>query len=38
MQPLEIVERVKTTYKSYIKTAFPVISDNLREQMHGQID
>ena len=27
MQPIDIVERVKTTYKNYIKTAFPIIDD-----------
>ncbi|MGA9771159.1 MAG: DEAD/DEAH box helicase [Blastocatellia bacterium] len=38
MQPIEIVERVKTTYKNYVKTAFPVIDDDLREQMHAHIE
>ncbi|MBW1716033.1 MAG: DEAD/DEAH box helicase [Deltaproteobacteria bacterium] len=38
MQPIEIVERVKTTYKNYIKTAFPVIDDDLRIQMHDLIE
>jgi hypothetical protein len=38
MQPIDIVERVKTTYKSYIKTAFPVIDEGLRAQMHACID
>ncbi|MFY9224892.1 MAG: DEAD/DEAH box helicase [Blastocatellia bacterium] len=38
MQPLEIVEQVKSTYKSYIKTAFPIIDDELRAQVHAQID
>lgn len=38
MQPLEVVERVKSTYKTYIKTAFPVIDDDLRQQMHRLID
>lgn len=38
MQPIEIVERVKSTYKNYIKTSFPVINDGLRQQMHSQID
>jgi hypothetical protein len=37
MQPIDIVERVKTTYKSYIKTAFPVIDEGLRAQMHARI-
>ena len=34
MQPIEIAERVKTTYKNYIKTAFPVIDINLKSQMY----
>ncbi|CAN5649391.1 hypothetical protein BH20ACI3_BH20ACI3_27930 [soil metagenome] len=38
MQPLDIVERVKANYKSYIKTAFPIIDDRLREQAHAHID
>jgi ATP-dependent helicase YprA (DUF1998 family) len=38
MQPIEVVERVKTTYKSYIKTSFPVIDDRLRGQMHRLMD
>src|SRR5512142_2173966 len=38
MQPIEIVERVKSTYKNYIKTAFPVIDPGLRTQMHERID
>jgi ATP-dependent helicase YprA (DUF1998 family) len=38
MQPIDIVERVKTTYKNYIKTAFPVIDDDLRTQMHARIE
>ncbi len=38
MQPLEVVERVKSTYKTYIKTAFPILNDDLREQMHDLID
>jgi len=38
MQPIDIVERVKTTYKNYIKTAFPVIDEGLRAQMRARID
>jgi ATP-dependent helicase YprA (DUF1998 family) len=38
MQPIDIVERVKTTYRNYIKTAFPVIDGGLRGQMHERID
>ncbi len=38
MQPIDIVERVKSTYKSYIKTAFPVVDDDLRQQMHAHIE
>src|SRR5438876_3500301 len=38
MQPIDIVERVKTTYKNYIKTAFPIIDEGLRTQMHAGID
>jgi hypothetical protein len=38
MQPIEIVERVKSTYKNYIKTAFPVVDPGLRGQMHERID
>ncbi len=38
MQSIDIVERVKSTYKSYIKTAFPVIDDGLRGQMHDLLD
>jgi ATP-dependent helicase YprA (DUF1998 family) len=38
VQPIDIVERVKSSYRSYIKTAFPVIDDDLRAQMHARID
>jgi len=38
MQPLDIVERVKANYKSYIKTAFPIVDDRLREQAYAHID
>jgi hypothetical protein len=38
MQPIDIVERVKTTYKNYIKTAFPVIDDDLQKQIHACIE
>ena len=38
MQPLEVVDRVKATYKTYIKTAFPILNDGLRQQMHALID
>lgn len=38
MQPIEIVERVKTTYKNYIKTSFPVVDPALRGQIHERID
>jgi hypothetical protein len=38
MQPIDIVEPVKTTYKNYIKTSFPVLNDGLRQQMHAQIE
>jgi ATP-dependent helicase YprA (DUF1998 family) len=38
MQPIDIVERVKATYKNYIKTAFPVIDDDLRSQMYAHIE
>jgi ATP-dependent helicase YprA (DUF1998 family)/recombinational DNA repair protein RecR len=38
MQPIDIVERVKTNYRNYIKTAFPVIDGGLRVQMHERID
>jgi ATP-dependent helicase YprA (DUF1998 family) len=38
MQPLDIVERVKANYKSYIKTAFPIIDEGLREQAHAHIN
>jgi len=38
LQPIEIVEKVKANYKNYIKTAFPVIDDNLRSQMYASID
>jgi len=38
MQPIDIVERVKATYKSYIKTAFPIIDDDLRMQMYDLIE
>jgi ATP-dependent helicase YprA (DUF1998 family) len=38
MQPIEIVEQIKTTYKSYIKTAFPVSDDALREKLHRRMD
>jgi ATP-dependent helicase YprA (DUF1998 family) len=38
LQPIEIVEKVKVNYKNYIKTAFPVIDDDLRSQMYASID
>jgi len=38
MQPIDIIERIKALYKSYIKTAFPVIDNGLREQMHDLLD
>ncbi|NWF81294.1 MAG: DEAD/DEAH box helicase [Chloroflexi bacterium] len=38
MHPIDIVERVKTNYRNYIKTAFPVIDGGLRGQMHERID
>jgi hypothetical protein len=38
MHPIDIVERVKTTYRNDIKTAFPVIDGGLRGQMHERID
>jgi hypothetical protein len=38
MQPIDIVEQAKTTYKNYIKTTFPVIDEGLRAQMHARID
>jgi ATP-dependent helicase YprA (DUF1998 family) len=38
MQPIDIVERVKSSYKRYIKTAFPVLDDGLRRQMHDRIE
>jgi hypothetical protein len=38
VQPIQIVEGVKATYKNYIKTAFPVIDEDLRAQMHARIE
>jgi hypothetical protein len=38
MQPIDIVERVKATYKSYIRTAFPVVDEDLRQQIYRQIE
>ena len=38
MQPIDIVERVKATYKNYIKTAFPIIDPALRGQVFEKID
>lgn len=38
MQPIEIVERVKTTCKNYIRTAFPILDDGLRAQAHARIE
>lgn len=38
MQPIDIVERVKASYKRYIKTAFPIVDEGLREQVHDRID
>ena len=38
MQPIDIVEGVKSDYKNYIKTAFPVIDDDLRSQMYAHIE
>lgn len=38
MQPIEIVERITTSCKNYLKTAFPVIDDGLRVQMHALVD
>lgn len=38
MQPIDIVEQVKATYKNYIKTAFPIIDPALRGQVFEKID
>src|ERR1700724_1040663 len=38
MQPIDIVERVKATYKNYIKTAFPIIDPALRGKVFEKID
>jgi ATP-dependent helicase YprA (DUF1998 family) len=38
MQPIEVAERVKAGYKSYIRTAFPVIDGSLRAQIHSCIE
>ena len=37
MQPIDIVEWVKSTYKNY-KTAFPVIDEDLQKQIHTCIE
>lgn len=38
MQPIEIVERVKASYKNYIKTAFPFADQSLQAQMGELIE
>jgi len=38
LQPIDIVERVKATYNSYIKTAFPLIDPALRAQVLEKVD
>ncbi len=38
MQPIDIVEKVKSIYKNYIKTAFPVIDEDLQMQMRQRIE
>ena len=38
MQPIDIVEQVKATYKNYIKTAFPIVDPPLRAQVFEKID
>ncbi|MFQ5675508.1 MAG: DEAD/DEAH box helicase, partial [bacterium] len=38
MQPIEIVERVKANYKTYIRTAFPIADDTLRAQLFNLIE
>ena len=38
MQPIDIVEQVKATYKNYIKTAFPIVDAALRGKVFEKID
>jgi len=38
MQPIDIVEHVKATYKNYIKTAFPMVDPVLRAQVFEKIE
>jgi ATP-dependent helicase YprA (DUF1998 family) len=38
MQPIEIVERIKASYKNYIKTAFPFADESLQAQMSELIE
>jgi ATP-dependent helicase YprA (DUF1998 family) len=38
MQPIDIVEQVKGTYKNYIKTAFPIVDPALRGRVFEKID
>jgi hypothetical protein len=38
MQPIDIVARVKSTYRGYIKTAFPVLDDTLRAQLYRLLE
>ena len=38
MQPIDIVEQVKATYKNYIKTAFPIVDPALRGKVFEKID
>ncbi|MBU1701759.1 MAG: DEAD/DEAH box helicase [Candidatus Eisenbacteria bacterium] len=37
-QPITVVERMKSEYKSYIKTTFPVADAELRKQIHSLLD
>ncbi|MCZ2155718.1 MAG: DEAD/DEAH box helicase [Bryobacterales bacterium] len=38
MQPIDIVEQVKSTYKNYIKTAFPIVDVALRAQVAEKVE
>jgi ATP-dependent helicase YprA (DUF1998 family) len=38
MQPIDIVEQVKSTYKNYIKTAFPIVDPSLRTQVSEKVE
>lgn len=38
MRPISLVEAMKSSYQSYIRTTFPVADDKLRSQMHALLE